>query len=215
MRGWCLDTAGCPVTTSSRRCENRTSPRFSPTVQFRYQRELEPPDASEGFSRIDVVPFERRIDPAHVNRAVIVWCDDVLFRSRSGARTPSSPDDMVVAEDRAPTLRRYHDEGWRVLGLSWQPEIADGTRSAADVDAVFARLSERLGFAIDVEYCPHGAGPPRCWCRKPLPGLGVLLIHRHQLDPAQCIYVGEGPQDPGFARKLGFTYCDAAAFFAS
>jgi hypothetical protein len=43
----------------------------------------------------------------------------------------------------------------------------------------------------------------------------VLLIHRHQLDPARCIYVGAGPQDPGFARKLGFIYQDAAHFFAS
>ena len=188
---------------------------FAPTVQFRYQRDLEPPDSSEGFSRIDVARFERLIDPAHVNRAVIVWCDDVLFRSRSGARTPSSPDDMVVAEDLAPTLRRYQDEGWRVLGMSWQPEIADGTRSVADVTAVFERLRERLGVAIDIEYCPHGAGPPRCWCRKPLPGLGVLLTHRFQLDPAQCIYVGAGSLDRGFARKLGFTYRDAGDFFGA
>jgi histidinol phosphatase-like enzyme len=97
--------------------------------------------------------------------------------------------------------------------MSWQPEIADGTRSVADVKAVFARLNERLGLAIDVESCPHGAGPPRCWCRKPLPGLGVLLIHRYQLDPAESIYVGAGAQDPGFARKLGFTYRDASDFF--
>ena len=187
---------------------------FPPTVQFRYQREMEPPDASEGFSRIDVIPFERRLDPAHVNRAVIVWCDDVLLRSRSGARTPASPDDAIVLDERARILRRYRDEGWRVLGLSWQPEIAGGTRAAADVNAVFARLNEGLGFAIDVDYCPHGAGPPRCWCRKPLPGLGVLLVLRHQLDPGQCIYVGQGPQDPGFARKLGFIYREAAAFFA-
>jgi aryl-alcohol dehydrogenase-like predicted oxidoreductase/predicted kinase len=170
---------------------------FPPMVQFRYQRELEPPDASEGFSRIDVMPFERRIDPAHVHRAVIVWWDDVC-----------------VTEDRAAILRRYHAEGWRVLGMSWQPGIAGGTRTVADVTADFARLNERLGFAMDVVYCPHGAGPPRCWCRKPLPGLGVLLIHRHQLDPAHCIYVGDAPQDPGFARKLGFTYREAGAFFA-
>jgi aryl-alcohol dehydrogenase-like predicted oxidoreductase/predicted kinase/histidinol phosphatase-like enzyme len=187
---------------------------FPPTVQFRYQRELEPPDAAEGFSRVDVVRFERRTDPAHVNRAVIVWCDDILLRSRSGARTPAGPDDLVVAEDRGAILRRYRDEGWRVLGMSWQPEIADGTRSVADVNAVFGQLNERLGLEIDVAYCPHGAGPPRCWCRKPLPGLGVLLSHRYQLDPAQCIYVGNGPQDPGFSRKLGFTYRDAAAFFS-
>ena len=35
---------------------------FGPGVQFRYQRDLEPPDVSEGFSRVDVVPFERHRD---------------------------------------------------------------------------------------------------------------------------------------------------------
>jgi aryl-alcohol dehydrogenase-like predicted oxidoreductase/histidinol phosphatase-like enzyme/predicted kinase len=188
---------------------------FTPGVQFRYQRELEPPDPSEGFSRIDVVPFERRIDPAWVNRAVIVWCDDVLLRSRSGQRTPVDPDDVAVVESRAATLRRYQDEGWRVLGMSWQPEIAGGTRSAGNARAMFARMQELLSLAIEVEFCPHAAGPPTCWCRKPLPGLGVLLIHRHQLDPARCIYVGTGAQDPGFARKLGFAYRHADEFFHS
>ena len=43
--------------------------RFRPNVQFRYQRELEPPDPAEGFTRIDVVPFERRHDPSFTNRA--------------------------------------------------------------------------------------------------------------------------------------------------
>ena len=188
---------------------------FFPTVQFRYQRELEPPDVSEGFSRVEQAPFQRRVDPAQVNRAIIVWCDDILFRSRSSARTPSSADDMEVIEDRAPALRRFQDEGWRVLGLSWQPEVAAGTRSPADVEALFTHLRERLVLPIDIEYCPHAAGPPRCWCRKPLPGLGVLLMHRYQLDPSRCIYVGAGPQDPGFARKLGFIYRDADAFFGS
>ena len=36
---------------------------FLPTAQFRCQREFEPPEVSEGFSRVDVVPFERRTDP--------------------------------------------------------------------------------------------------------------------------------------------------------
>ena len=51
---------------------------FAPGVQFRHQRELEPPDPSEGFSRIDVVPFERKHNAAMINRALIVWCDDTL-----------------------------------------------------------------------------------------------------------------------------------------
>jgi histidinol phosphatase-like enzyme len=61
-----------------------------------------------------------------------------------------------------------------------------------------------------IAWCPHAAGPPRCWCRKPLPGLGVAFVQRYKLDPAQCLYLGGGAQDPGFARKLGFTYRAAA-----
>src|SRR5262249_56170189 len=102
--------------------------------------------------------------------------------------------------------RRDADEGYPLLVLSWQPDVEAGARTAADVDAMFAAMNQRLGLSIDVEYCPHGAGPPRCWCRKPLPGLGVLLIHKHTLDPAQCIYVGDGTIDAGYARRLGFEF---------
>jgi aryl-alcohol dehydrogenase-like predicted oxidoreductase/histidinol phosphatase-like enzyme/predicted kinase len=186
---------------------------FLPTVQFRYQRELEPPDASEGFARVDVIPFARCIESGNVNRAIIIWCDGILLRSRSNQRTPANVEDVGVNLERAETLRRYQSEGYRLLGLSWQPEIAGGKRSTVVADSVFARMNDLMGLAIDVEYCPHAAGPPRCWCRKPLPGLGVLLIHRHRLNPAASIYVGEGPQDPGFARRLGFSYRSAADFF--
>jgi histidinol phosphatase-like enzyme/predicted kinase len=188
---------------------------FGPGVQFRYQRELEPPHASEGFARIDVMPFERVRDPSFVNRAVILWCDGVLRRSRSGQRTPSSADDVEVPAGRRDVLRRYMNEGWLLLGLSWQPEIEEETMTPAQVDSGFARMQELLGVTIEVEYCPHRAGPPTCWCRKPIPGLGVVFVQRHRLDPSRCIYVGAGAQDPGFARRLGFQYRDAADFFGS
>jgi histidinol phosphatase-like enzyme/predicted kinase len=186
---------------------------FLPTVQFRYNRQLEPPDRSEGFSRIDVVSFERHHHPSFVNRAVIVWCDGVLLRSRSGRRSPANPEDVDVVADAGAILRGYRDEGWRLLGMSWQPDIAEGTQSHDGAAAVFARMNELLGLEIEVEWCPHAAGPPRCWCRKPLPGLGVVFVQRHALDPAKCVYVGSGTQDPGFARRLGFEYRDATDFF--
>jgi aryl-alcohol dehydrogenase-like predicted oxidoreductase/histidinol phosphatase-like enzyme/predicted kinase len=179
---------------------------FLPTVQFRYQRELEPPNDAEGFAAVEVVPFLRRPAAANTNRAVIVWCDDLLLRSKAGHRTPVDPQDVEIDEALAAALRRDREEGQLILGLSWQPGIADGTRTAADVAAVFARMEALVGFPIDVEYCPHPAGPPSCWCRKPLPGLGVLLIHRYRLHPSRSIYIGNGAADPGFARKLGFSY---------
>jgi aryl-alcohol dehydrogenase-like predicted oxidoreductase/predicted kinase/histidinol phosphatase-like enzyme len=177
---------------------------FAPMAQFRAQRELEPPDPAEGFSNIDIVPFQRRLGPEYLHEALIVWCEDMLVRSKAGARTPSNPDDVIVDDDCAEMVRAHHAKGVRVLGLSWQPEIAARSRQHADVRAVFARVNEITRVPMTIDYCPHAAGPPRCWCRKPLPGLGVLLIHRHHLDPARCLYLGAGAQDPGYARKLGF-----------
>jgi aryl-alcohol dehydrogenase-like predicted oxidoreductase/predicted kinase len=169
---------------------------FPPAVLFRYQRELEPPDASEGFSTIETIRFERKHEASLVNRAVIVWCDGVLLRSRAGLRMPRSADDVDVAIERGAILRRYADEGWKVLGLSWIPEIAARTMTTVDADAIFAQLREALGVSVEVEYCPHPAGPPVCWCRKPLPGLGVVFQRRHRLDPAQCLYVARAARTP-------------------
>lgn len=207
------------VTRLLSRNEALDSKSFRPNVQFRYQRELEPPDPVEGFTRIDIVPFERRYDPSFTNRALIVWGDEILWRLRprspsGGGRTLTSADDLEALADRAALLRRYQDEGWLLLAMSWRPEIAEGTLSLDAARAAFTRMQTDLGVAIEIDFCPHGAGPPACWCRKPLPGLGVQFILRHRLDPRQCVYVGAGAQDPGFARRLGFQYRDANDFFA-
>ena len=162
---------------------------FLPSAQFKYRRELEPPDASEGFSRVDVVPFVPRQAADFVNRAVIASCDDIGDLARL-----------------APRLRAFREDGYRLLGISWQPAIAEGTESEAAVGARFAHACKGLGLDIDIELCPHPAGPPRCWCRKPLPGLGVVFVNRYRLDPARCLYIGAGPHDEGFARRLGFRF---------
>jgi histidinol phosphatase-like enzyme len=186
---------------------------FAPGVLFRFHREIEPPDASEGFADIEHVPFVRQTDPGWSNRAVIVRADGVLCRSRAGHRTPRSAGDLEVPAEAAAVLGRSSRSGYLIIALGWRPEIADGTMTtevAAEIDVLMA---ERLGVPIETLDCPHPAGPPTCWCRKPLPGLGVLCVHRHRLDPGQCLYVGAGPQDPGFARRCGFQHVDADEFF--
>ena len=162
---------------------------FGPSVQFRYQRELEPPDIAEGFCAIDVVPFVRRTDPSYDQRAVLLWCDGVL----------------TDHPERDAVLRRLAADGSTLLGLGWQNGAAPDPYDA---------LRRRVGVAIDIQYCSHGGGPPACWCRKPLPGLGVYFIQKYRLNPAACVYVAAGPHDPGYARRLGFQYRPADDFFA-
>lgn len=173
---------------------------LAPQALYRHRREFEAPHESEGFSRIDMVPFQRRRPDEFRNRALIVWFDTVTDATRLSSRR-----DVV---------RRHADEGWLVLGLSWQPGIAGGTVTPEAVAAHLARASELLGTNVDWAYCPHAGGPPVCWCRKPLPGLGVLMIERHRLDPARCVYAGGEAGDPAFARALGFIHRSAEEVFA-
>lgn len=186
------------------RAAARTDPgAFAPSVQLRHQRELDPPVAEEGFSRIDEVSFERRRDPGRCERAVMFWLDGVVRDASSGAILPG----------RAHVLRRLHEEGWRLLGIGWHPQVARGETTAEEIESGHARLREALGVPFDTLFCPHDAGPPACWCRRPLPGLGVVLIQRHRLDPERCVYVGHDASDAALARRLGFTFRAAAAIF--
>lgn len=195
---------------------SRTDPgAFPPGVQLRYQRQLDAPVEAEGFTRVDELVFQRRRDPSRTARAVLLWLDGVVRESRSGARAPSSPADVGLLPGRAETLRRYHEEGWRLLGIAWHPEVARGAVAPAEVEAALARTRELLSVPIETRYCPHADGPPVCWCRKPLPGLGVALVEEHRLDPASCLYVGRDASDVALARRLGFAYRDAAEFFGS
>jgi HAD superfamily hydrolase (TIGR01662 family) len=162
---------------------------FPPTVLFRYGRDLEPPDASEGFASIEHVAFERRAEPDHVNRAVFIWTDEV---------------EALAAH--AAALREFSTDGWKIVVLSWQPQIGEGKLSPDALNRAVAGLRGLVGVEFDFAYCPHGAGPPRCWCRKPLPGLGVLMMRRHRIDPSRSLFVGNAPQDAGFARKLGLAH---------
>ncbi len=115
------------------------------------------------------------------------------------AGRPTGVDDVSVDADHADRLRGYAAEGWTILGVGWLP---GGDSAVLDV------THGQIGVPMEGEVCTHAAGPPRCWCRKPLPGLGVALFRRHGLRPASCLYLGHGSADERFAAQLGVPYVD-------
>jgi diketogulonate reductase-like aldo/keto reductase len=50
----------------------------------------------------------------------------------------------------------------------------------------------------EVAICPHPGGPPRCWCRPPLPGLVVEWARRRRVDLGESVLHGS----PALARAL-------------
>ncbi|HEV7554676.1 MAG TPA: aldo/keto reductase, partial [Kofleriaceae bacterium] len=165
-----------------------------PGVQFRYRRSYEKPADDEGFDTIEQHPFVRARTGR--NAALIVELDHLVWKGR-----PRTADAIELCDGIAEALA-----AWPIVcGTTWQP----GSDAAA-----IARLRDRLvelGLAIDVAGCTHAAGPPVCWCRKPLPGLGLVFARAHDLDLAASVCVGRGPADRGFAERLGARYVDVTS----
>jgi aryl-alcohol dehydrogenase-like predicted oxidoreductase/histidinol phosphatase-like enzyme len=179
---------------------------FGPDAQFRYERQLEPPVPDEGFTSIEQRVFVRRADSSATERAVLLEYDDVLAESASGATTVLDAEDIVVSDSRRETLKKYAAQGWRLLAIAWRPQIAKRETTQEAVLECFARTRELLGLDIDIAYCPHDAGPPICWCRKPLPGLALELAFRHRVALERSILVGRSPADRTMAERLGMTH---------
>jgi len=57
----------------------------------------------------------------------------------------------------------------------------------------------------ELAVCTHPSGPPRCWCRPPLPGLLIEFALRHGIDPRQSRLVGD-PRHAAMAAALGIAF---------
>ena len=187
-----------------------------PAAMARWAASFEAPHADEGFSAVEAIPFVRRVDPQFTGKGLLLDVDGTLRKTRSGEIFPRDPDDVELLPGRREVLKRWVDEGYRLFFVSNQSGVASGTVTSAAVEAAFARTVELLDLPVaEVAYCPHPAFPVGCFCRKPLPGLGISLIQRHQLARERLIMVGDMDSDRDFARALAARYVDVNEFFAA
>jgi aryl-alcohol dehydrogenase-like predicted oxidoreductase len=155
---------------------------MTPTSQMRSLRELEPPSLDEGFARVEEVPFERAVPEDSGASGVFV--------AAAALRTPG----WEAAVQRAAP-------GTPHLVFDWTP--------GADLDTLaglIAGLSEVVSGPVQAAICPHGGGPPSCWCRPPLPGLPLAFARARGLEPAASIVIGARPADRNLAAALGAGY---------
>jgi diketogulonate reductase-like aldo/keto reductase len=55
----------------------------------------------------------------------------------------------------------------------------------------------------EVAICPHQGGPPKCWCRPPLPGLVLAWARKESIDLSRSIFVADSPAMRQLAQALG------------
>ncbi len=216
-----LDT--CGKLLDPEEIKNARNPNiFPPVAQYAYQKQFEPPSAEEGFSGIEEVPFHRLQDPAVYNhKAVILDYDGTIRRSKGDHRDkrqkrieyPFHPEEVEILPNRSEVLHRCVEDGYLLLGVSNQSGIGKGVITSEQAVACFERTNALLGMRIDYRFCSHYSFPVKCWCHKPLPGLGVQLIEQYKLDRTQTIMVGDLKKDAAFARALGCMFVPADQFF--
>jgi hypothetical protein len=91
------------------------------------------------------------------------------------------------------------------------PHLVFDWRPGAPPDALageVARLRERVSGPVVGAVCPHGGGPPACWCRPPLPGLAIAFARTHGVDLTQSVVVGASAAHRTLANALGARYVD-------
>ncbi|HSC91946.1 MAG TPA: aldo/keto reductase [Gaiellaceae bacterium] len=175
-----LDRLGAlPTPEELRELARREQGLLAPTSQLRTLRELEPPAADEGFAAVERVPFVRAA-PSRPGRAGVLVAAAVLERA-------GWEDAVGRAQPDAPHLV-----------FDWRP---DG--SAEELAPAAARLADVVAGPVETALCPHGGGPPRCWCRPPLPGLPLAFARTHGVDLARSALVGASPAHRTLAGALG------------
>jgi len=152
-----------------------------PASQMRAVRELEPPSLEEGFAEVVRIPFVRERSPRSAPG---------VFVAAAALSAPGWEAAIAAADPRAPHL--VFD--WREEG------------SVGELDPLAAQLASAVSGPVSAALCPHGGGPPACWCRPPLPGLPLAFACEHGVDPAASFVVGCRPAHRTLAAALGARY---------
>ena len=206
-----IEVHGDLPTPEEIRARGKDDPRYlGPDALFRYERTVEPPVLDEGFETLETRPFVRRTIPGATARALFLDYDDLVG--------PGVETDAVrsghsgIRADRLATLDRYVGDGWLLFAHAWRPGFASGRESLESVDAELERVRERI--PIEIACCPHDAGPPICWCRKPIPGSYLEFAIRRGVALDRSIVVARSAADRTLGQRLGVPIVESDRFFA-
>jgi aryl-alcohol dehydrogenase-like predicted oxidoreductase/predicted kinase len=178
-----LDRFGLLPSPGELRAASRREPGLlMPTSQMRALRELEPPATDEGFASVERLPFTREARSATAPGGVLV--------AARALEEPGFEPALAAADPSAPHLV-----------FDWRP---DG--DPEELAAVAERVSLHVAGPVEVALCPHGGGPPSCWCRPPLPGLALAFARAHGLEISRACVIGASSAHHTLARTLGARY---------
>src|SRR5262249_50434291 len=114
---------------------------------------------------------------------------------------PTSAAEVMILPGVPAALAALRDAGYAIVVVTNQPDVARGTRTRADIDAIHMRLrAERP--VRSIHCCLHDEADEGA-CRKPRPGLLVEAARQLSLDLAASFMVGDRWRDTEAGAAVG------------
>jgi D-glycero-D-manno-heptose 1,7-bisphosphate phosphatase len=114
---------------------------------------------------------------------------------------PCGLQDFELCPEVPETLQELRDAGFVLIVVTNQPDVARGTASREDVDAIHHHMLETLPLD-DIKVC-FGTSSETCDCYKPRPGMLLEAASEYGIDLAASYMVGDRWRDVGAGRAAG------------
>ena len=139
-----------------------------------------------------------------MQRAIFLDRDGVINRAKVHRGKPYPPANLAAMEllPGVPiALQALKTDGWMLIVVTNQPDVARGTISRNVVDEINTHLKDNLPID-EFRTCYHDSADG-CECRKPLPGLLLAAACEHNIDLKRSFMVGDRWRDVEAGQQAG------------
>jgi D-glycero-D-manno-heptose 1,7-bisphosphate phosphatase len=116
---------------------------------------------------------------------------------------PASLAELELLPGVDEALHLLADQGWPLIVVTNQPDVARGTQRKEAIEEIHAHLRRELPI-LQIYACYHD-NADRCSCRKPLPGMWLQAADEHSLDLRRSYSVGDRWSDVVAGAAAGTT----------
>ena len=139
-----------------------------------------------------------------MRRAVFLDRDGVINRAVVRDGKPYPPANLVEMEilpGVRDAMASLHSEGWLLIVVTNQPDVARGTMKIDDVESINNYLQQVLPID-EFRTCYHDSGDG-CSCRKPLPGALLAAAKTLDIDLSASYMIGDRWRDTEAGERAG------------
>jgi len=146
--------------------------------------------------KVEQTKWESTAAQRHQQKAVFLDRDGVLNRAvvKNGKpHPPANESELELTPGAKSVLQKLKDQGYKLLVVTNQPDVARGTTARETVEAIHRKLANEL--PIDDFFVCYHTDSDHCDCRKPKSGLLLEGARRHQIDLSSSFMVGDRWRD--------------------